>query len=59
MQTIATYPQNKTIFAPIKSKLTKEAKWQNALTKEELKDSIRAEMKTWNWKNGHKIFAGS
>ncbi|MDR1950955.1 MAG: hypothetical protein LBP96_01850 [Bacteroidales bacterium] len=38
-------------------KLTEVAKWVNALTKEELLESIRIEMKTWNWKNGHKILA--
>jgi len=50
MQTVAIRPQNKTVSAPLKSTLTKEEKWCSALTKEELKESVRAEMKTWDWK---------
>ena len=59
MQTVAIRPQNKSISTSLKSKLTKEERWCNALNKEELKESIRAEMKTWNWKNEDKVFAGS
>jgi len=59
MQIVAVHPQNKPTSTPLNPKLTKEERWSNALTKEELKESIRAEMETWNWKNEHKVFAGS
>ncbi|MCL2417288.1 MAG: hypothetical protein FWD02_05065 [Bacteroidales bacterium] len=50
MQTAVIHPQSKTTSNPLKPKLTKEEKWCSALTKEELKESIRTEMRTWNWK---------
>ena len=50
MQIVSTHSQNKSASIPLKSRLTKEERWCNALTKEELKESIRAEMKTWIWK---------
>jgi hypothetical protein len=55
----AICPQNKSISPSLKPKLTEETRWCNALTKEELKESIRAEMRTWKWKNEHTILAGS
>ena len=57
MQTTAVYHQNKSISRSSKPKLTEETRWHNALTKEELKENIRAEMKTWKWKNEHKVLA--
>jgi hypothetical protein len=49
MQIATIHSQNKSTSIPLKSELSKEEKWCNALTKEELKESIRTEMKTWNW----------
>ncbi|MDR0438397.1 MAG: hypothetical protein LBH22_08895 [Bacteroidales bacterium] len=59
MQVATVHSQNKSISTSLKPKLTNEERWCNALTKEELKEGIRAEMKTWKWKNEHKVFATS
>ncbi len=57
MQATVLHPQKKVPATSSSAKLTATKRWADALTKQELLDSLREELKTWEWQHEGKVLA--